>query len=38
MGLTLVERHLDGDGLEEFLADFDVNLGAGLGIVLLVAI
>ena len=38
MGLALVEGHLDGDSFEEFLADFDVNLGAGLGIVLLVAI
>ena len=32
-GLTLVERHLDGDGLQEFLADLDVDLGAHLGVV-----
>ena len=30
--LSLVEGHLDGDGLEEFLADLDVYLGAGLGV------
>ena len=30
--LSLVEGHLDGDGLEQFLADLDVDLGAALGI------
>ena len=35
---SLVERHLDGDGLEEFLADLDVYLGVHLGVVLLVSI
>ena len=32
MSLSFVEGHLDGDGLQEFLADLDVNLGAGLGV------